>query len=365
MGFTLSLLITRGMASSPSKSFNLPLLQYDQYWVCVYAKVATFSPPLAQALTQAGMHGTAPNVMVIKTAKDWQTQWASIYQALIHCTALDMVEVAVLPGDTQPPPYGMGHKPVPVMQDASESLWLGEALLEDRVHCYMQQVVSARDKIFGYESFARVRAHDGTVIGGDKIIAASKALNIEYMIDRHLQVQAIKTFAASDFNGFLFVNFFPGFIHLPAVYLEGLGETVRNFGIVAKHIVLDFTKSETPRDIAHLKSVCQYGRTRGYSIALDDIGSMESSRKLVPEIRPDFVKIDMHLARKVSEPAKRDLIRQIVEFVHSTGGMVIGEGVETEEVYLKLKELGVDLFQGYYFSPPVPVEAAIRKSTGT
>ncbi len=34
----------------------------------------------------------------------------------------------------------------------------------------------------------------------------------------------------------------------------------------------------------------------------------------------------------------------------------VAEGVETEEQYLALKELGCDLAQGYYFSKPVPPE---------
>ena len=65
------------------------------------------------------------------------------------------------------------------------------------------------------------------------------------------------------------------------MYLEGLSETAKGFGIVAKHIVLDFTKSETPRDIAHMRNVCEYGRSRGYSIALDDIASVENAKKLL------------------------------------------------------------------------------------
>ncbi len=353
------------MTTATNKSFNLPLHQYDQYWVGIYAKGDFFPSALAGALKQLGMQPAGAMAMVIKTGRDWKSTWDLVYQAIMHAGMQEKVEAAILPGEANPSGQAVGHKPVAAIQDAAASMWLGDALIEERLLCYMQPVVSARDKIFGYESFARVKMPDGSIISGDKIIAASCALNIEFMIDRHLQVQAIKTFVSSDFNGFLFVNFFPGFIHRPAVYLEGLSETVKSFGIVSKHIVLDFTKSETPRDIAHLKSVCDYGRSRGYSVALDDIESLESLRKLMPEIRPDFVKIDMHLARKVGEPAKRETIRKIVEFVHAAGGSVIGEGIETEETYEQLRQLGVDLFQGYYFSPPVPVEVVIKKNAAS
>jgi EAL domain-containing protein (putative c-di-GMP-specific phosphodiesterase class I) len=354
------------MSGFSVKNFNLPWHQHDEYWISLYPKSGSFTPEVKACLEEAGMHKTTDEGMAIRTGRDWKSAWDKIHDGLKRLDALASVDVAFAPDAEGPAKRSEAECKAPVViQLIAESMWLGDALLEDRVVCYLQPVVSGTDKIFGYESFARVKATDGSVIGGDKIIAASKVLGIEYMIDRLLHVQAIKTFVTSEFNGFLFVNFFPGFIHRPAVYLEGLSETAKGFGVIAKNIVLDFTNSETPRDLSHLKSVCDYARSRGYSIALDDIASIENARKLIPEIRPDFVKVDMHLVRKAAEPGKRETIRTIVEMTHDVAGTVIAEGVETQESYQALKGLGVDLFQGYLFSPPVPVEAALMRSTGT
>ena len=81
------------------------------------------------------------------------------------------------------------------------------------------------------------------------------------------------------------------------------------------------------------------------------------------EVRPDFVKIDMQLVRQADQPMKRETIAHIVEIVHAAGGMVIAEGVESEDIHQALKALSVDLFQGYLFSPPVPVEAALKRNS--
>jgi EAL domain-containing protein (putative c-di-GMP-specific phosphodiesterase class I) len=348
------------------KALHLHWNQYDHYWIGVFSRAGAFSPDIAQALKQAGLQLAAGGVMTVKTERNWKPVWDKVYECLHKNNAAQGVYAGVMPADGETVELAaMDQKSVDSVQHLADSLWLGEALLEDRIVCYLQPVVSSRDKIFGYESFARVKAMDGSIVGGDKIMAASRALNIEYMIDRHLHVQAIKTFVASDFNGFLFVNFFPGFIHRPSIYLEGLSEAAKHYGIVSKNIVLDFTKSETPHDLAHLKSVCDYGRQRGYSIALDDVESFESVKKLLPDIHPDFVKIDMQLARRAHEPKSRDTIRNIVDLVHQGGGSVIGEGVETEEQHQQLRALGVDLFQGYLFSPPLPVETVMKRSTGT
>lgn len=348
------------MTAIQVKNFNLPWHLHDQYWVVVFPSVGSFSAAALKTLKDMGFQPAA-SAMAMKTPRPWKPLWDKLYDGLHNAGALADVEVAIIPGNTSPTDVPE-RRSMPAMQAVAESLWLGDALLEDRVVCYLQPVVSAKDKIFGYESFARVKMPDGGVVAGDKIMAASRALNIEFMIDRLLHVQAIHTFAGSEFNGFLFVNFFPGFIHRPSVYLEGLSETARHYGMLAKHIVLDFTRSEMQRDMTHLNSVCEYGRSKGYSIALDDIGSAEGAKKLVSEIRPDFVKIDMHLARQASDPRKQAIIKDIVAMAHAAGGTVIGEGIETEEMHAQLAQLGVDLFQGYLFSPPMPVEAVLKKT---
>ena len=43
---------------------------------------------------------------------------------------------------------------------------------------------------------------------------------------------------------------------------------------------------------------------------------------------------------------------------------VIAEGVETQEIHQALQLLGVDLFQGFLFSPPVPVDTALVRGSG-
>lgn len=348
------------MSGISLKNFNLPWHQHDRYGITVYAKSGEFSVGTLELLQKAGLLRQPDGGLGMHVPRDWKPVWDMLHELLKQSGALTELTVAI----TADEETSAERKSPEAVHALAQSLWLGDALLENRVICYLQPVVSARDKIFGYESFARVKTVDGNVIAGDKIMAASKILGIEYAIDRHLHIQAIKTFVSSAFSGFLFVNFFPGFIHRPAVYLEGLSETAKSYGIISKHIVLDFTRSELPRDIAHLKSVCEYGRSRGYSVALDDIESLEGAKKLLPEIRPDFVKLDMRLVHHVADAATRETIHQIVELVHANGGTVIAEGVESDEMYQALRQLGVDLYQGYLFSPPMPVEIALQRGSG-
>lgn len=346
------------MLQSQQRAFNLPYLQYDSYWLSLFSDSKSFAPNITSELRGIGYSQGADGRWMIKTPRTWSDLWRVTYAILEKAKLADTMEVSLTTDSDLPIPESGERKKAVAIQAIAENLWLGEALRDDRVMCYFQPIVGEKQKIFGFESFVRVRALDGSVVGGDKIIKASKALNIEFMLDRHLQVKTIQTFAGSDCSGFLFVNFFPGFIHRPSVYLEGLSEAAKMFGIVPKHLVLEFTRSEVARDMKHLKSVCEYARLQGYSIALDDIVSVESAKKLVGEIRPDFVKLDTPSLGNLDATSARNAILKIVDLVHAIGSSVIAESVETEASYEQLKALGVDLFQGYYFSPPAPINAA-------
>lgn len=338
----------------PQKSFNLPYLQHDSYFLSLFSESGNFAP-ISSELQEIGYKKAADGRFMAQTSSGWAELWTRTYAILQNAKLSEAMEVSLTADSDLPTPESGERKKVIAMQTVAENLWLGEALRDNRILCYFQPIVGEKQKIFGFESYVRARGLDGSIIGGDKIIKASKALNIEYMIDRHLQVQAVKTFAESDCTGFLFVNFFPGFIHRPAVYLEGLSEAAKLYSIIPKHLVLEFTRSETSRDMKHLKSVCDYARQQGYSIALDDIVTVDNARKLVSDIRPDFVKIDSHALGSLDSAPTRSVISQIVELVHTIGSTIIAERVETEEEYEQLKLLGVDLFQGYYFSPPAPI----------
>ena len=61
--------------------------------------------------------------------------------------------------------------------------------------------------------------------------------------------------------------------------------------------------------------------------------------------------MDMH-----QDPQDRAIIRTVIELGHGLGLWVNAEGVENEIQIRQLQALGVDEFQGFFFSRPLPLE---------
>lgn len=348
-----------------NRIFNLHWNQSDTYWICIIPLTENAEARLPSLLGPLGYYPLTglPKASAVRASRRWGGAWTTVHEALFSAGIATDVQAAVVAGVDAPHPsqVEIEKRSIVAMSAIAQSLWLGEALLEDRVLCYLQPVIDGRSNVFGYESFVRVREGESKIISGDRIVEASKALGIEFIIDRHLHVEAIKTFASCGGSGTLFVNFFPGFIHRPAVYLEGLSDAVKAYGLIPKNIVLDVTQSEIPRDLEHMRGVVDYCRGRGYAIALDDISSSDTVARLVPQVRPDFVKIDKSLVQQVGLPPAREAILQIASSTHGHGGVVVAEGVELEQHVAELRKTGIDLFQGYYFSPPIPAAKVIEK----
>ncbi len=125
-------------------------------------------------------------------------------------------------------------------------------------------------------------------------------------------------------------------------------------------------------EITEHSEVADYDRLRaataclgdGTRLAVDDAGAGYSSLRHILELRPDFVKLDLSLVQgMVGDPAREALVAGIQHFAERSGWRLIAEGVETKEELDRLRELGVNLGQGYLLGrpmpQPIPLEAAL------
>ncbi len=98
----------------------------------------------------------------------------------------------------------------------------------------------------------------------------------------------------------------------------------------------------------------------GYKLAIDDFSMGHTSLAYLRDNRFDLVKLDGSLVKGLTEnPRCRDIIESIVHLSQSLGFAVLAEYVETEWQRQALAGIGCQQYQGYLFSPAVPVTELI------
>src|SRR5262249_39307145 len=113
------------------------------------------------------------------------------------------------------------------------------------------------------------------------------------------------------------------------------------------------TEHSAVHDFTAFRQTLTYFRSRGFRLAIDDMGSAYAGLQSVAEIQPDFLKVDISLIRDIHmQPLKRELVATIQRFSASVGIHLIAEGIETPEELEPLLPAGVSMGQGYLFARP-------------
>lgn len=145
------------------------------------------------------------------------------------------------------------------------------------------------------------------------------------------------------------------------IYNPALKETllgiISDNDLTTKDLYLEVTESAYAEDADRLISVVEELRQCGFKIEMDDFGSGYSSLNMLSSLPIDVLKLDMKFVRNMLEDEKSyRLIEIIMDIARYLGVPVVAEGVEVEEQLKRLKQVGCEIIQGYYFSKPVPPE---------
>ena len=137
--------------------------------------------------------------------------------------------------------------------------------------------------------------------------------------------------------------------------VEILCELVPSGGLEFCDLHLEITESAYTEDARQIISTVNRLRDAGFVIEMDDFGSGYSSLNMISTLPIDVLKLDMVFIRNVfRENGNLRMLKVIFEIAETLSVPMIAEGVETAEQLTALREMGCDMVQGYYFSPPRP-----------
>lgn len=135
---------------------------------------------------------------------------------------------------------------------------------------------------------------------------------------------------------------------------------IHRSGVDPKRIEFEITETALLSDFDTADQVIGLLRAAGISIALDDFGTGFSSLSHIHRLAFDKLKIDKTFVMNFDRDIRSmNITRSVANLCQNLGIASVAEGVESEEIADGLRAMGVRLAQGYHFSRPLKLDAAI------
>jgi diguanylate cyclase (GGDEF)-like protein len=130
-------------------------------------------------------------------------------------------------------------------------------------------------------------------------------------------------------------------------------------GLPAERLELEITESVLIGDADHALDCLARWKGLGVRIAVDDFGTGYSNLSYLSRLPIDRLKMDRSLILGMTMKSKEAaIVRAVISLGRELGFTVLAEGVETEEQFAMLADLGCDQAQGYLLTPPTSASEA-------
>jgi diguanylate cyclase (GGDEF)-like protein len=232
------------------------------------------------------------------------------------------------------------------------------ALEEDRFQLYYQPIFRLDDgSISHYEVLLRMVGDDGELVGPGAFLDTAERFGMIRDIDHWVVTRALRVQGRSRQQGRpvrLAINLSGRHIGRREV-LEWVTGAIEESGADPEALLFEITETAAVENIAQAREFIDALRTRGCGVALDDFGVGLSSFHYLKNLPVDMIKIDGSFVRTLDRDAyDRTFVRAMSELAATLGIQSVAEFVENEAIVEVLRELGVDLGQGFHLARPGP-----------
>jgi EAL domain-containing protein (putative c-di-GMP-specific phosphodiesterase class I) len=122
------------------------------------------------------------------------------------------------------------------------------------------------------------------------------------------------------------------------------------------------TESAAIGNLTHAETLMRRLRKLGCGIALDDFGTGLSSLAYLRSLPISMLKIDGSFVRDVlKDPKAESTIQAIAQLARAMSLITVAEYVETDEIRIRIAQLGVDYGQGFAIGQPVPINDVLEQ----
>lgn len=232
---------------------------------------------------------------------------------------------------------------------------LHEIIQQRKLTALFQPILNLKTgEFYGYEGLIRGPSNS-TLHSPLNLFGAAAQQNLMLEVEMLSRQIVLESFVKLNLPGNLFLNVSPETLLHPSFKNGCTLDFINKLGLSPKRVVIEITENQPTYDFAGMRTALLHYRAMGFQIAIDDLGEGFSSLRLWSELRPEFIKIDMHFVQGVNtDPIKLQFLKSIQLIAESCGTHVIAEGIETSAELSIIRDLGILMGQGYFISHPTP-----------
>ncbi|WP_338009589.1 sensor domain-containing phosphodiesterase [Desulfurobacterium thermolithotrophum] len=231
---------------------------------------------------------------------------------------------------------------------------LKEAIKNDRIVPFFQPIVNLKTgEVEKYEVLMRVFDEEGKLLSPNEFLPIAKKTGIYLKLSKRLMEKALEI--AKKRNIKISMNISSE--DLASTEMKNwLLERVKNSGIAA-NICFEIVETEAFNSLEILKEFYSKIKELNAELSIDDFGSGYSNFEYISTIKPDYIKIDGSLIKKIPDSKEVEILtKHIVLFCKELNIKTIAEFVSSEEILRKVEELGIDYGQGFYLGKPTQLD---------
>jgi diguanylate cyclase (GGDEF)-like protein/PAS domain S-box-containing protein len=242
---------------------------------------------------------------------------------------------------------------------------LRTAIAERQFRVYYQPVIQLDSRsIVSFEALLRWDHPSQGLISPYRFIEAAEDSGILVSLGHWLMLQACRQLREWESNHFtgqslnVTVNL-SARQFADARLVNDIQDALRETGVDPSRLQLEMTESVAAVDPTLTITLLSHLKHMGIGVILDDFGIGSSSLRALWQFPVDALKIDRSLVRDMHmDRSASDIVETIVMLARKMNLKVIAEGIETARQLDRLRELGCQYGQGYYFSQPLDAKSA-------
>ncbi len=242
---------------------------------------------------------------------------------------------------------------------------LHRGIEKGELRLFSQPIVDRDRQVIGEEALIRWFSSTFGTVAPDEFIPLAEQTGViveigEWVLEQACHALALWSADPHRANLTLSVN-----LSERQLRVDDFGERVRE--IIGRHgvrpgkLTLELTESVLHTDLDRTVGLLGMLRGQGVQSSLDDFGTGYSSLSYLQQLPVQQLKIDRSFVASVVEDPQASAIAETIVWLGRAFNLtIVAEGVETEGQFEKLRDIGVDAFQGYLFGRPRPIEEPLQ-----